>query len=183
MRQADCVAARPAAGCSRLQSFICCRPTIPQVWPGMSSAGLKARRAGTGGIHGVRLLLGNERSKGKRRNPFHGRGRAAKGRPCRFFVETGSSALSRVSRVWCFEGRNGCLTNKHKTHPKSGKMLYRKAKIIYALCELEDAVPEICRAAAGNVAQSAFLKESDFCPRLAGSSASASRGQSIKDFK
>ena len=41
----------------------------------MSSAGLKARRAGTGGIHGVRLLLGIERSKGKRLDPFHGRGR------------------------------------------------------------------------------------------------------------
>ena len=64
LRQAGCVAARPAAGCSRLQSFICCRPTIPQVWPGMSSAGLEARRAGTNGIHGVRLLLGIERSKG-----------------------------------------------------------------------------------------------------------------------
>ena len=84
LRQADCVAARPAAGCSRLRSFICCRPTIPQVWPGMSSAGLKARRAGTDGIHGILLLLGIERSKGKRRNPFHGRGRAAKGRPCGF---------------------------------------------------------------------------------------------------
>ena len=85
LRQAGRVAARPAAGCSRLQSSICCRPTIPQVWPGMSSAGLEARRAGTDGIHGVRLLLGNERSKGKRRNPFHGRGRAAKGRSCGFF--------------------------------------------------------------------------------------------------
>ncbi len=30
----------------------------------MSSADLKARRAGTDGIHGVRLLLGIERSKG-----------------------------------------------------------------------------------------------------------------------
>ena len=77
LRQAGCVAARPAAGCSRLQSFICCGPTIPQVWQGMSSAGLEARRTGTVGIHGVRLLLCNERSKGKRRDPFHGRG----GRP------------------------------------------------------------------------------------------------------
>ena len=85
LRQADCVAARPAAGCSRLQSFIYCGPTIPQVWPDMSSADLEARRAGTDGIHGVRLLLGIERSKGKRRNPFHGRGRAAKGQSCGFF--------------------------------------------------------------------------------------------------
>ena len=46
---------------------------------GMSSAGLKARRAGTDGIHGVRLLLGIERSKGKRQDPFHGQGRAAEG--------------------------------------------------------------------------------------------------------
>ena len=53
MRQAGCVAARPAAGCSRLQSFIRCGPKIPQVWPGMSSDGLEARRAETDGIHGV----------------------------------------------------------------------------------------------------------------------------------
>ena len=46
---------------------------------GMASAGLKARRAGTDGIHGVRLLLGIERSKGKRQDPFHGQGRAAEG--------------------------------------------------------------------------------------------------------
>ena len=52
------------------------RAGSPQVGPFMSSAGLEARRAGTDGIHGVRLLLGIERSKGKRRNPFHGRGRA-----------------------------------------------------------------------------------------------------------
>ena len=51
----------------------------------MSSVGLKARRAGTDGIPGARLLLGIERSKGKRRKPFHGRGRAAKGRLCGFF--------------------------------------------------------------------------------------------------
>ena len=85
LRQAGCVAARPAAGCSRLRSFICCRPTSPQVWPGMSSADLEDRRAGTDGIHGIRPLLGIERSKGKRRHPFHGRGRAAKGRSCGFF--------------------------------------------------------------------------------------------------
>ena len=53
MRQAGCVAACPAAGCSRLQSFICCGPTIPQVWSGIPSAGLEARRAGTDGIHSV----------------------------------------------------------------------------------------------------------------------------------
>ena len=46
---------------------------------------LEARRAGTDGIQGVRLLLGIERSMGKQRNPFHGRGRAAKGRSCGFF--------------------------------------------------------------------------------------------------
>ena len=84
LRQAGCVATDPAAGCSRLQSFICCGPASPQVWPGMSSTDLEVRRAGTVGIHGVRLLLGNERSKGKRRDPFHGRGRAAKGRLCGF---------------------------------------------------------------------------------------------------
>ena len=48
-----CVAARLAAGCSRLQPFICCGPTIPQVWLGMSSAGLEDRRAGAGGMHSV----------------------------------------------------------------------------------------------------------------------------------
>ena len=34
-----------------------------------------------------RPLLGTERSKGKRRHPFHGTGRAAKGRSCGFFGE------------------------------------------------------------------------------------------------
>ncbi len=53
LRQADCVAARPAAGCSSLQSFICFGLASPQVRPGMSSAGLEARRAGTDGIHSV----------------------------------------------------------------------------------------------------------------------------------
>ena len=59
LRQAGCVAARPAAGCSKLQSSGCCGPTFPQVWPGMSSAGLEARRAGTDGIHCVRLRVVN----------------------------------------------------------------------------------------------------------------------------
>ncbi len=54
-------------------------------WVNSDSTGLEARRAGTDGIHGVRMLLGNERSKGKRRHPFHDRGRAAKGRSCGFF--------------------------------------------------------------------------------------------------
>ena len=103
LRQAGCVAARPAAGCSRLQSFICCGPTIPQVWPGMSSAGLEARRAGTDGIHGVRLLLGIERSKGKRRNPFHGRGRAVEGRSCGFFLANGMPPV---------ESRSECLARR-----------------------------------------------------------------------
>ena len=87
LRQAGRVAARPAAGCSRLQSFICCGPTVPQVWTGMSSAGLKARRVGTDGTHGVRPLLGNERSKGKRQNPFHGRGGQPKADLVGFWVE------------------------------------------------------------------------------------------------
>ena len=43
LRQADCVAARPAAECWRLQSSSCCGPTIPQVWPGLSSGDLKAQ--------------------------------------------------------------------------------------------------------------------------------------------
>ena len=99
LHQAGCVAARPAAGCSRLQSFICCRPTIPQVWPDMSSADLEDRRAGTDGIHGILLLLGNERSKGKRRHPFHGRGRAAKGRSCGFFAfHSGFGLGARIAR-------------------------------------------------------------------------------------
>ena len=59
MRHAGCVAARPAGGCSRLQSFICCGSTIPQIWPGLSSADLEARRAGTVSIHGVRLRVVN----------------------------------------------------------------------------------------------------------------------------
>ncbi len=109
LRQAGRVAARPAAGCPRLQSSICCGPTIPQVWPGMSSVGLKARRAGTDGIHGVRLLLGIERSKGKRRSPFHGRGRAAKGRSCGFF---GQLIAARQS----LQLMNSCLRLYSKQH-------------------------------------------------------------------
>ena len=62
LRQAGCVAARPAAGCSRRQSFICCGPTIPQVWPGMSSAGLEVRRAGA---EGMRSVLSGRRGSGE----------------------------------------------------------------------------------------------------------------------
>ena len=51
LRQASRVGARPAAGCSKLQSFIRCGRTIPQVWPGMSSTGIEARRAEADGIH------------------------------------------------------------------------------------------------------------------------------------
>ena len=57
MRRAGRVAACPAAGCSRLSSFICCVPIIPRVRLGMSSAGRSRRRR-------------------TQRNPFHGRGRA-----------------------------------------------------------------------------------------------------------
>ena len=64
LRQASGVAARSAAGCLRLQSFICCGSNIPQVWPGMSSAGLEARRAGMDGIHSV---LGGRRGSGENR--------------------------------------------------------------------------------------------------------------------
>ena len=59
LRQAGCVSVRPAAGCLRLQSFVCCGPTSPQIWPGLSSAGLEARRAGRDGINGVRLRVVN----------------------------------------------------------------------------------------------------------------------------
>ena len=60
LRQAGGVAACPAAGYSRLSSFICCGPIIPQVWSGMSRAGSEALRAGTGGI---RFMVGGGRPK------------------------------------------------------------------------------------------------------------------------
>ena len=96
MRQAGRVAGCPAAGCSRLSSFICCVPIIPQVRPGMSSAGRDRRR-----------------KRRTRRNPFHGRGRAAKGRPCGFFW------LRRVGRLQPKAGASPllaikcCIENKH----------------------------------------------------------------------
>ena len=65
-------------------------------------------------------------------------------------------------------GCNGCPTKNHETRPKSRKTLCSKARILYAFRKLEDAVLEICCAAAGNFAQWAFLKESDFWPRQAG---------------
>ena len=64
----------------------------------MSSVGLEARRAGTDGIQGIHPLLGIERSMGKRRNPFHGRGRAAKGRSCGFFNHMAAVRRSLQSR-------------------------------------------------------------------------------------
>ena len=80
-------------------------------------------------------------------------------------------------------GCNGCPTKNHETRPKSRKTLYSKARILYAFRKLEDAVPEICCAAADSVARWAFLKESDFWPLHAGLSALASRAQSIEDCK
>ena len=40
LRQAGCVTACPAAGCSLPWSFICCVPISPQVRSGMSNAGV-----------------------------------------------------------------------------------------------------------------------------------------------
>ena len=65
----------------------------------MSSAGLEARRAGTDGIYGVRLLLGIERSKGKRRNPFHGRGGRAKADHVGFLANGMPPVESRSERL------------------------------------------------------------------------------------
>ena len=80
------------------------------------TASVPARRKSS-----FRLLLGIEPSKGKRRNPFHDRGRAAKGQSCGFFGEF-YIALSRVARIRLSQGCNrtregsawpiGCLAMK-----------------------------------------------------------------------
>ena len=80
------------------------------------TASVPARRKSS-----FRLLLGIEPSKGKRRNPFHDRGRAAKGQSCGFFGEF-NIALSRVARIRLSQGCNrtregsawpiGCLAMK-----------------------------------------------------------------------
>ena len=35
------------------------------------------------------------------------------------FIGWGGFALSRICRIWCFEGCNGCLTKNYETHPGS----------------------------------------------------------------
>ena len=81
LRRAGRVAACPAAGCLRLSSLICCAPIIPQVRPGMSSAGRSRRRR-------------------TRRNPFHGRG----GRPKADHVGFFAALLNALKRPVCAEG-------------------------------------------------------------------------------
>ena len=45
---------RPSGGrMFEAESFICCGPTIPQVWSGMSCAGLEDRRTGAGGQRSI----------------------------------------------------------------------------------------------------------------------------------
>ena len=73
LRQAGCVAACPAAGCSLPWSFICCMPISPQVRSGMSNAGVdvgsgdaaECRRAGAGRF-GLRPRPGGRMQTGAR---------------------------------------------------------------------------------------------------------------------
>ena len=121
---------RPSGGrSSRLQSFICCGPTSPKVWPRACQA--PASKPGDG-WHLWRPtarrqssflpLLGTERSKGKRRHPFHGLGRAAKGRSCGFFDQV-CIALSRLVLFRrCFRGSAALFTAERPNRPKSGML-------------------------------------------------------------
>ena len=67
LRQAGCVAARPAAGCSRLQSFICCGPTIPQVWPAWQAPASKPAALGRTAfmVSGCSSVLSGRRGSGE----------------------------------------------------------------------------------------------------------------------